>query len=481
MMSTFFGSMQKKYANLSLEAKAGTWFAICNFINKGISMIVVPLYTRLLTTEEYGTYSVFLSWLNIFIIIATLEISRGHYKVGIIKYDTDVDRYTTSVLGLSNAVTMLFLLIYLCAIPFCNAYLGLPTHVVVGMFIYLLAYPAWEFWAIKQRFAYKYIRLVIVTLLVAIISPLLAIVGIALFGMQSDAAIFSKMIVQGILAFAIGITFIIKCHTLFYWKYWKEVFVFNITLIPYLLSTSILNQADRIMINNMIGSREAAIYSVAYSCGMILLLLNTAVGDSIVPWLYKRLKEEKYFDIESITNKILILIGCANLLLVLFAPEVIAVFAPKQYNDAIWIIPPIAASVFFIFVFQRYINVEVYYSSTVMVSVVSIIVALLNIGINYICLEAWGYFSAGYITLFCYILFCIAHYYNLRHICKKKCHGHQIFKAKKTVLISLIFLIIVFATTLLYEHWYLRYLLMGCICSYVLYKKNFLMEMLRKR
>ena len=136
--------LRAKYNSMSVETKAALWFAMCNFINKGIAMIVVPLYTRMLTTEEYGMYTVFQSWLNIFIIIATLEISRGHYKVGITKYDEDVDNYTISVLGLSNIVTILFIVIYLCAIPVFNNLLEMPTYLVLSMFGYLLVYPAWE-------------------------------------------------------------------------------------------------------------------------------------------------------------------------------------------------------------------------------------------------------------------------------------------------------------------------------------------------
>lgn len=61
------------------------------------------------------------------------------------------------------------------------------------MFGYLLVYPAWEFWTIQQRFAYKYKTMVAATLAVAILSPVIGVAGIYLLNMQSDAAIFSKL------------------------------------------------------------------------------------------------------------------------------------------------------------------------------------------------------------------------------------------------------------------------------------------------
>lgn len=475
------GKLRAKYNSMSVETKAALWFAMCNFINKGIAMIVVPLYTRLLTTEEYGTYTVFQSWLNIFIIIATLEISRGHYKVGITKHDTDVDNYTSSVLGLSNVVTIVFFVVYCFAIPFFNDLLDMPTYLVVGMFLYLLVYPAWEFWAIQQRFAYKYKTMVAATLSVAILSPVIGFVGIYWLQMQSDAAIFSKLIVQGTFAFCIYIAFLRKSHSLFKSTYWKEAFIFNITLIPYLLSTTILNQADRIMINSMVGAAEAAIYSVAYSVAMLMQLLNNAVSDAFIPWMYRRLKSTEYKTIEPVTNKLLLLVAGINLLLILFAPEVISIFAPARYVDAIWVIPPVAASVFFMFLFQRYINVEVYYGATTSVSSTSILVAILNIGLNYVCIRHWGYLAAGYTTLVSYIVFCIAHYFNLRKVCNKNCDGNQVFAAGYTIGISIVFLILVFAIMALYEHRVMRLALAVGLCAVAFYKRDFIKWLLKSK
>lgn len=472
--------LKSAYSRMSTEAKAGVWFSVCNFINKGISMVVVPLYTRLLTQEEYGTYSIFLSWLNIFIIVGTLEISWGHYPVGITKYDKDKDRYTSSVLGLSNVITLSVFIIYICASSLFNKYIGLPTHVVIWIFIYLLFYPAWEFWAIRQRFSYKYIRLVIITLFVAVLSPIIGVAGIVFFNMQSDAPIFSKLSIQCVIGIIITVSFLCKSPQLFNRQYWKEVFMFNIALIPYLLSTVLLNQTNRIMINSMIGAKEAAIYSVAFSVGMILFLLNTAIGDSIVPWIYRNLKEERYSLIEPTVNKLLLIVGALNVLLVLFAPEVIRAFAPIQYKEAIWIIPPIAASVFFIFIFQRYVNIELYYESTVSVSAVSIIIAILNIGLNYIFLGKWGYLSAGYVTLFCYILFCITHFIILRRIFKSKCNNVQIFTLNVPVKIAVAFLILIFAVTLLYEYSFLRYLLIAIIFVFIYRKRTDIYNLIKQ-
>jgi O-antigen/teichoic acid export membrane protein len=473
--------MITQYRALNVKARAALWFTICNFLNKGISMIVVPLYTRLLSMEEYSSYTLFQSWMNILTILATLQISQAYFNVGITKYDDDVDAYTSSMMGLGNAVTLLVFLVYLCAIPLFDEWLTLSTPVVTGMLLFLFVSPAWEFWAIRQRFNYNYGKMVVATLFVAVLGPVLGIVGILKFNLHSEAAIFSKLMVQGVLAVFIYVQFIRKGRRVYHRKYWKEGFTYGITLMPYLLSMIVLDQADRIMIRNLIGPTEAAIYSVAYSAAMILQLVNNAIDDALVPWIYQKLKGKRYGDIEPVTNKLLILVAASNLLLILFAPEVIAFFAPSTYMDAIWVIPPITASVFFMFLFQRYINVEVYYGATVNISKTSIGVAALNIALNFIFIPMFGYYAAGYTTLFCYIAFCASHYFALRKICKERCEGEQIFTAKSAVIAGCLYLACIFALTFLYEYRVPRYLFALLMCLYGYRQREFIFSLMKNR
>ena len=54
-------NITSKYRSLSIQARAALWFTICSFLQNGISFITVPIFTRLMSTEEYGTYTVYLS------------------------------------------------------------------------------------------------------------------------------------------------------------------------------------------------------------------------------------------------------------------------------------------------------------------------------------------------------------------------------------------------------------------------------------
>ena len=79
--------MIEKYKKLPKPAKASLWFLICSFLQKGISTITTPIFTRLLSTAEYGNYSVFNSWLGIVSIVVTLDLFAGVYTQGLVKFD----------------------------------------------------------------------------------------------------------------------------------------------------------------------------------------------------------------------------------------------------------------------------------------------------------------------------------------------------------------------------------------------------------
>ena len=67
-----FSKLLSRYQKLSLPIKAVFWFTIGSFIQKAISIITVPIFTRLMSTEEYGIVNIYNSWSSILIIICTL-------------------------------------------------------------------------------------------------------------------------------------------------------------------------------------------------------------------------------------------------------------------------------------------------------------------------------------------------------------------------------------------------------------------------
>ena len=87
-MKLFLKKIIKKYRDMSVEMKAASWYAVGNIIQKIAPWLVMIILTHYLATEEYGIYSIFMSWLEIFEIIITLRIYSNY---AIIEYCIDCD------------------------------------------------------------------------------------------------------------------------------------------------------------------------------------------------------------------------------------------------------------------------------------------------------------------------------------------------------------------------------------------------------
>ena len=54
--------------NNAKALKSGFWYLIANFATKAMALITTPIFTRLLTKEEFGEYNNFISWMSIAVI-----------------------------------------------------------------------------------------------------------------------------------------------------------------------------------------------------------------------------------------------------------------------------------------------------------------------------------------------------------------------------------------------------------------------------
>ena len=73
-MTKLIYMIKNRYLSMPLPVRVAILYMFCSVIDRGIAFIVVPIYTRMVSSEQYGFYSVFQSWESIFSIFATLNM-----------------------------------------------------------------------------------------------------------------------------------------------------------------------------------------------------------------------------------------------------------------------------------------------------------------------------------------------------------------------------------------------------------------------
>lgn len=443
-------------------------------------MLTTPIFTRLMSTAEYGQYNVFNSWLGIITIFATLNLYYGVYTQGLVKFQDEQKVYSSSLQGLTTTLVLLWAIIYFIFHDFWNKLFDLSTVQMTAMIVMIWTTAVFNFWAAEQRVLYKYKILVTLTVCVSLAKPIVGVLFVINANDKVTARILGLVLVELIGYILLYFIQMIRGKKFFCAKFWCHALLFNIPLIPHYLSQIVLNSADRLMISNMIGDSEAGIYSLAYSLAYVMTLFNVALSQTLNPWIYQKIRARKIGEIAPVAYKTLFLISAVNILLILIAPEIVSLFAPPAYYDAIWVIPPVAMSAYFMYSYDLFAKFAFYYEKTNFIMFASVIGAVLNIILNYIFINKFGYQAAGYTSLFCYIVYCIGHYTFMNKVCDKFCNGIRPYNTILILKITISFLAMGFGASLTYYCKLIRYMLIVIVLWGAIVKRKQLIDIIKQ-
>ena len=128
--------MQKAKDNHTV-LKASVVYIIVSLINKGIGIITVPIFTRLLTVEEMGTVTTWISWMTMLLPITSLSLASGSMYIAMNEYKgNERQKYQSSVLSLATISSVLCLIVYLIFSDFFNSYLTKSLY--LSLYIWLI-------------------------------------------------------------------------------------------------------------------------------------------------------------------------------------------------------------------------------------------------------------------------------------------------------------------------------------------------------
>lgn len=439
-----------KIRGMSAPVKASACFAACALFQKGILFITTPLFTRLLSTDQYGLFSLYASWLSFITILCTLNLNYNVFFKGCTEFKDKKDAYTSSMEGLTSVITLLVFSTFMIAPQVWVSVTGLPSELIFCMFLEMLFSPALYFWLTKQRAEYKYIAASAITVFMLLVSTLIAAIAV----WMTDYGVFARIYPVVAVDVAVGVFFyfynLYKGRKLVSLKFWKFALSFNLPLLPHYLADTALSQADRVMIGSICGVNYTAIYSVAYAVAMLVALFNSSVNASLVPWTYEKLHDstqESDRAIRQVGTGLSLAMAALSCLAIAMGPELVSMLGPREYSEATAIMPPVGMSVVFMFYISLFTNVETYYGANHYVAFVSCAGALINVLLNAILLPIFGFIAAGWTTFICYGLMATGHYVCMRRV--RHSRGLEASAYNDPILFAIVIMMIVFGILML--------------------------------
>ena len=468
-----------RFSGMNIQVKAAMWFTVCSFLQKGIAFITVPIFTRLMSTAEYGTYTVYLSWLQILTIITSLYLYNGVYDNAMSKYADDRDRYTSSMLGLTITITGGFFAVYLLLHGVLKMVTGLSYEMMTLMFAEVLLTPAIAYWSGRKRFEYRYQAVVIVTLLRSLLNPVLGVILVRFSHGQALYRVIASVFVELLICLPLLVVQIKRGRQLFISKYWTYGLRLAIPMLPHYLSGMILSQGDRIMIDKIAGKDEVAFYGLACSIGMLVQIFVTGINSAMTPWMYARFKKREVSSMRSTLEFLFITTAIISSLLMMLAPELVMFFGPDSYRHAVYVIPPVSASVCYVFLYGVLSMPEFYFEKTQFLMVASLIAAGINIILNYIFIRLFGYIAAGYTTLACYIIYAMGHYYVGSRILHRNDLPGAMVRIQVIVTVTVLLVFFCALSSFLFPYLWLRAALLAVIAVSAFVFRNVIMHVVQ--
>lgn len=448
----------------SPAAKASIVLMVTQIVQKGLQLLMSPILTRLLSTEEYGQVSVFLSWYEIMFIFTGLGLAKGVFNNGMLDFRKDRDRFTLSLYVLTLVSTVLIGGAVIGFSKFVWNFMGLPLHLLAFLFILQAFESALDMWSMRQRFEYRYKALAVVTISIAVVSPVCGILAILTF--PENAVTANIAATRGVfLAVYLGLlcNLIYKARGRIKLTYWKYALKFNLPLIPHYLSLHILNHMDRIQIAAIAGEASAGIYSLAYSGAAVVKLFWTAINASLIPWTYERCERREFKRIDQLTRMLVLGYALICLAVMFLAPEIIHILAPASYHEGIYVIPSVIIGVYYSALYFIFANVVYYYKQPKYVMVGSCCSAVANVALNAIFIPRFGYLVAGYTTAVAYLMQVVIDYYAMRKVAPVK-----IYKMRYIIGISSLVTGIGIILNFIYGYTVLRYGLLALLLAWML-------------
>ena len=472
----------KKYNKLALPLRAALWFTLCNFDLKGISFICMPLYTRLLPTDEYGSMNVLTSYEQIFTIFATFEIYLGAYQRGILKYKNDLKTFEQSVVLFSNCLTIVVFVIFAIFQKPLSSFTGISLLLYTIMTLYFLGSAPYNCWLNKKRFDYDYKAAVVVTLAMSLLANLLPILTVNIWGKTAFVKVASTLVISSLFCLPFWFRDFQPLNLIRNKEKVKEYISFSLKfqgpLVFHSLSYYILNQSDRIMIDKFSDSTKVAFYSVAYSLATVIILLQNSMNQVLKPWRYKKLEEKKYTDVRTLSNSVVVLIGAGIIAFMLIVPEVFKLLFQEVYYEALVCMPPITMGVFFLFLYTIFVDIESYYGKTKYIAYVSTFCAALNILLNYLGMKIFSYVVCAYTTLICYIIMSFLHFLFMKRTCRDAGIPESPVDSKFIWLFSLGLLGVFVCINAVYDNIVLRYVILLILIIIAVLNRNKIKELL---
>lgn len=376
---------------LKLPARASIYYFLAAALTKGIGILTTPIFTRILTPDGYGEYTLYMSWLGFLSLCVTALASGSQGYAGLRRHSDKRAEYVSSLLGLTFGFCGT-----ICILLFAfSAFLRLNFDLVLILSLQLFCDSVLAVSYMKSRYSYSFTKVCAISLTQAVLSPVIGLMLIRGAGLGYYGRIYGLLLSSLIVALPTLGTLLSAHSSIYNRDIWRSLARRYLPLLPNVVSHALSLQTDRFVISAVMGVSALAKYSVAHSIGAALSMIVTALGSAMNPWLVRKLAAGEERVVSAAIKRLLYIIGMASVLIVVLSPEAMELLAPEKYSDSLPAVPPLALVSLPSLVVSLSSVALIYNGNEGRVSLAATVTAVLGVALGFILIPVFGYFGAG--------------------------------------------------------------------------------------
>lgn len=420
-------------------------YMIANLATRALAFISIPVYTRLLTTEDYGVYSIFVGVVaimnNLLSLCTDQSVGRYYYDS---KDDQDFRRFvgTSTVTAISFFIFNSTILVILA--PQIATLVGLEVSLIYLMIpLVLINITGLTFEQIYQP--QKKSKQIATSALSRVYLGFAFSIGLILL-FKSDK--YYGQILGQILA---------GCAMLFYWfhkirpyfvlafdfKFVKYIFSYSVPQIPYVLSGVIIEQFGKIALGSTQNVSEAGFYALAVSVASVAAIVTGVTNQAWYPYYFEYMNSGNYEKHDKDVGRIFRITLVAAMCVSIFGEEIGSVLAKKDFTSALYLVPVLVLGYVFHQFSYAYMRNAMFVRKTIYLSIIVMSAGVCNIALNLLLINRLGEVGAAISFALSYLVMGIMSWGINKFILKV--HGVAAVVMISPLLIYLLFMLAIYS------------------------------------
>lgn len=389
----------------NVPLKASLFGVGCVFFSKALHALTLPLFTRILSREEFGTYALYLTLYTAAAAICTLRMTGICLTRTLQKFPSPST--AKGALGLILAFSGGALLLLALLFPLLSPLLGLDAPLFFCLLATVAGDAVFAVYLCSEKYRYR-VRAVSVLCLckeggaVALSLFLILRFGMGALGRAAAGALLS--VLCGLFAL---FSLCRPRAPLYDRKIWKYLFSLSGRSVLSALSDSLLLCAPSFLVGRVVGRADLSLYSLSHSVGGILSVIVGGMSGTLIPWILRRRGAGDWEKMRRVCTDLCLLLSLGGCGVVLLSPEAIRLFGSSGYTDALrGVLPAVLGAVpSFLYTVQN--SADTYEERPVRMGVCSLAALLLGGGLCLYFTRLLGWVGGAWsYPLSLWLLFC---------------------------------------------------------------------------